>query len=144
MASDEVGFFKGAGRRPLFVLVLASILSTFLLLSSTGHSHHVSTLSRRVANPSTDLDFPDGSNGTSVSELRRRQDDYSCGPGRPCKNHACCGASGFCGYGQTYCGPGCTSNCDAHAECGKDAVVPGAKCPLNTCCSEFGFVSLFS
>ena len=33
--------------------------------------------------------------------------------------------------GATYCGTGCTSNCNAHAECGKDALVPGQACPLN-------------
>jgi hypothetical protein len=79
-------------------------------------------------------------NGSSL--LQRRQDDYSCGSGRPCCDGACCGESSFCGYGNTYCGPGCTSHCDAHAECGKDALIPGTKCPLNTCCSEFGYVCI--
>ena len=57
-------------------------------------------------------------------------DAYSCGPGNPCSNGACCGVSGYCGehlslsllhsapyqlfdvvgYGPTYCGTGCTSN----------------------------------
>ncbi|KAF7618668.1 hypothetical protein AFLA_000319 [Aspergillus flavus NRRL3357] len=31
------------------------------------------------------------------------------------------------------------SNCDARAECGKYASTPNTKCPLNNCCSEFGF-----
>ena len=70
-----------------------------------------------------------------------RRDDYSCGPKKPCSNGACCGRSGYCGYGSTYCGSGCVSNCDATAECGKDAKVPGTQCPLNTCCSQYGFVS---
>ena len=70
-----------------------------------------------------------------------RRDDYSCGPKNPCSNGACCGGSGYCGYGSTYCGAGCISNCDATAECGKDAKVPGTECPLNTCCSQYGFVS---
>jgi len=34
--------------------------------------------------------------------------------------------------GDTYCGDGCVSNCGAVAECGKDAVPSGKKCPLNT------------
>jgi len=75
---------------------------------------------------------------SNVSYLARR-DDYSCGPGRPCANGACCGGSGFCGYGPTYCGAGCVSNCGAHAECGQYALDSGKTCPLNTCCSEFGF-----
>lgn len=75
---------------------------------------------------------------SNVSELSRR-DDYSCGPGNPCSNGACCGASGYCGYGSTYCGTGCTSNCNAVAECGIDASPAGKTCPLNTCCSQYGF-----
>lgn len=82
----------------------------------------------------------DRHNSFSNSTLVRR-DDYSCGPQNPCSNGACCGGSGYCGYGSTYCGSGCVSNCDATAECGKDAKVPGTECPLNTCCSQYGFVS---
>ncbi|RWA12800.1 hypothetical protein EKO27_g2300 [Xylaria grammica] len=67
------------------------------------------------------------------------RDDYTCSPGKPCSNHACCGKSGYCGYGPTYCGTACTSNCDAKAECGQYASPAGKTCPLNTCCSEFGF-----
>ncbi|KAG9078041.1 hypothetical protein FS749_010005 [Ceratobasidium sp. UAMH 11750] len=66
-------------------------------------------------------------------------DDYSCSKAKPCVNGACCGASGFCGYGPTYCGTGCQSNCTATAECGQYASVPGTKCPLNVCCSQYGF-----
>jgi chitinase len=34
--------------------------------------------------------------------------------------------------GDAYCGSGCSSNCDAKAECGQNAVPAGKKCPLNT------------
>ncbi|KAL6690469.1 glycoside hydrolase family 18 protein [Trichoderma pleuroticola] len=67
------------------------------------------------------------------------QGDFTCGPDKPCFNNACCGDSGWCGYGPIYCGKGCQSNCDAVAECGKYAKTLGAVCPLNVCCSEFGF-----
>ena len=70
-----------------------------------------------------------------------RRDGFNCNSKKPCKNGACCGKSGYCGYGPTYCSAGCLSNCGAVAECGKNAKQPGQKCPLNTCCSEFGFVS---
>lgn len=70
-----------------------------------------------------------------------RRDDFSCSADKPCKNGACCGKSGFCGYDPVYCGDGCVSNCEAAAECGQFATTPGKQCPLNTCCSEFGFVS---
>ena len=67
------------------------------------------------------------------------QTDFTCGPNKPCGNHACCGVSGWCGYGPTYCGTGCQSNCNATSECGQYAATPGAGCPLNVCCSQFGF-----
>lgn len=68
-----------------------------------------------------------------------RREDYSCGKGRPCANGACCGESGFCGYGPASCGTGCISNCNAHAECGQYSDPANKKCPLNTCCSKHGF-----
>ncbi|RYP81113.1 hypothetical protein DL770_005976 [Monosporascus sp. CRB-9-2] len=71
---------------------------------------------------------------------RRLADDpYTCGPGRPCSNGACCGPSGNCGYAPAYCGTGCLSNCDAKAPCGQYAANPGQTCQLNACCSEHGF-----
>ncbi|KAF7339152.1 hypothetical protein MVEN_01992300 [Mycena venus] len=65
----------------------------------------------------------------------------SCTPDIPCSNGACCnGGSGFCGFGDEFCGKDvCTSNCDAKAECGKDAPPQNVTCPLNVCCSKFGF-----
>ncbi|KAI0714386.1 glycoside hydrolase superfamily [Cerioporus squamosus] len=41
--------------------------------------------------------------------------------------------------GNDFCGDGCTSNCDAVAECGPDAAPGHEDCPLNVCCSKFGF-----
>lgn len=73
-------------------------------------------------------------------------DAYSCNKTSPCENGACCGKSGYCGFGDKYCGTtgespndACWSNCDAHAECGKDAMPENKGCPLNVCCSPFGF-----
>lgn len=74
-----------------------------------------------------------------------KREDFTCDESNPCSNGACCGTSGYCGYGETYCGNGitpndnCWSNCDAHAECGKDALKVNATCPLNVCCSQYGF-----
>lgn len=67
------------------------------------------------------------------------QDDHTCGPDHPCKNKACCGKSGWCGYTPQFCGTGCQSNCDAKAECGEYASFKGKTCPLNVCCSQYGF-----
>ncbi|KAF7510841.1 hypothetical protein GJ744_005941 [Endocarpon pusillum] len=82
----------------------------------------------------------------------RAEDDYSCSESKPCKNGACCPkATGYCNYGEKYCGTNgqspndvCWSNCNAKAECGKDADPPGKKCPLNVCCSPFGFCGMTS
>lgn len=81
---------------------------------------------------------------TKALNLLRPRDGYTCGPDRPCSNGACCGSSGNCGYGSTYCGTGCTSNCNALAECGKDSKDGQTTCPLNTCCSQFGFCGITS
>ena len=64
---------------------------------------------------------------------------------KPCSNGACCGGAFtplFCGYGDTYCGSTCVSQCSAVAECGKDAKVPGTECPLNVCCSQYAPLSI--
>jgi len=80
----------------------------------------------------------------------RAEDDYSCSESKPCKNGACCPkATGYCNYGEKYCGTNgqspnevCWSNCNAKAECGRDADPPGKKCPLNVCCSKYGFCGM--
>lgn len=74
-----------------------------------------------------------------VAAVDSQGGDYTCGPDSPCSNGACCGESGWCGYGPTYCGDGCQSNCVATAECGEFAATPDAGCPLNVCCSQYGF-----
>ncbi|KAK2597436.1 hypothetical protein QQS21_005984 [Conoideocrella luteorostrata] len=91
---------------------------------------------------------------TELSSLFGRQvvggDDYTCGPDRPCKNKACCPKkTGQCNYGEEACGTSgispnevCWSNCDAKAECGKNAKVPGQKCLLNVCCGKWGFCGM--
>lgn len=92
-------------------------------------------------------------NGHAPSVARQvvETDDYSCSESKPCSNGACCSkSSGYCGYGPASCGttntPGpndaCWSNCDAKAECGRFAATPGTTCPLNVCCSQFGFCGM--
>ena len=64
---------------------------------------------------------------------------------RACEQGACCnGHSGLCGFGDAFCtevskGGNCTSNCDALAECGIGSAPGQENCPLNVCCSKFGF-----
>ncbi|KAJ4199396.1 hypothetical protein NW767_008204 [Fusarium falciforme] len=97
-------------------------------------------MSRRADNetPSGDnpIDQSGPDNGNSVQESGP---DFTCSKDRKCSNGACCGKDNWCGYGPTYCGKGCQSNCDAFAECGQYAKKPGQTCPLNVCCSEFGY-----
>ncbi|RSL60097.1 hypothetical protein CEP53_005571 [Fusarium sp. AF-6] len=76
-------------------------------------------------------------------------DPYSCSEEKPCSNGACCSKTGVCNYGPEACGTNgkspndkCWSNCDAHAECGRYAKTPGQKCPLNVCCSRYGFCGM--
>ena len=119
-------------------LLLGGILALFIYnCYSPGVKPPSNLISAQHAEASG---LEDGPYAFSNASLVRR-DDYSCGPMKPCSNGACCGGSGYCGYGPTYCGPGCVSNCDATAECGRYAEVPGTECPLNTCCSQYGFVS---
>ncbi|KAI1180783.1 carbohydrate-binding module family 18 [Nemania sp. FL0916] len=85
--------------------------------------------------------------GLLMSRQASGDDDYSCSESKPCKNGACCPkATGFCNYGPEACGTTgtspndvCWSNCDAHAECGRNSDPPGKECPLNVCCSQYGF-----
>ncbi|KAI1105614.1 hypothetical protein F4804DRAFT_341082 [Jackrogersella minutella] len=64
----------------------------------------------------------------------------SCAPGVPCTNGACCSNTGVCSYAPSSCGPDvCISDCDAKAPCGQYANPDNATCPLNVCCSQYGF-----
>lgn len=119
-------------------------LSLLLIsLSALGiHAEHDAAADSDLAQTqhgSSTLAAFDASAAPPAQLLGQDIDDHSCGPNRPCKNGACCGESGWCGYSPKYCGAGCQSNCDAKAECGNYAKVPGKTCPLNVCCSEFGF-----
>jgi hypothetical protein len=112
--------------------------------------HDVSDLAAKIrpengiCNPNQILS---SSNNTSRAGLVALADDpYVCSEDKPCGNGACCGKTGNCGYGEDYCGTNgespndvCWSNCDAHAECGRHADPPGKTCPLNVCCSQYGF-----
>ncbi|KAI4591932.1 hypothetical protein KJ359_012063 [Pestalotiopsis sp. 9143b] len=50
--------------------------------------------------------------------------------------------NGVCGLGPDFCGDGCTSTCDYKSECDPGWGIEWsnrADCPLNVCCSDFGF-----
>lgn len=71
-------------------------------------------------------------------------DDTSgtCSETSPCVS-GCCSSTGSCGFGDDYCGDTCISSCDATAECGQYAAVPGTTCPLNVCCSQYGYAQRY-
>jgi len=68
----------------------------------------------------------------------------TCNANTPCPNGACCGSNGLCGYSPAECGSGCASNCDAKAECGQYGKPGQQNCPLNVCCSKFGWANSHS
>jgi hypothetical protein len=124
-------------RPPLFTLPLSFFFFLFLI-------NYVSAQSIPQANSSAILQDESPKNASMsalafVMAAEGGQNDFTCGPGKPCVNGACCGKDGWCGYSPTYCGDGCQSNCDAKAPCGEYADTPGKTCPLNVCCSKHGF-----
>lgn len=48
-------------------------------------------------------------------------------------------ALGQCGYRDEHCKQSCVANCDAKAPCGVSSKDGAQTCPLNLCCSHFGF-----
>ncbi|OTB01251.1 glycoside hydrolase family 18 protein [Hypoxylon sp. CI-4A] len=83
----------------------------------------------------------------SPFQRRDNEDESTCTKKKGCPK-GCCGpldpatGKGTCGTGPKFCGDGCTSQCNYKSECD-----PGwgmkwsnmSKCPLNVCCSEYGF-----
>jgi chitinase len=80
-----------------------------------------------------------GGNVSSAATIRTTQDDSQCGDGRECEGGQCCSPGGKCGYKLEHCGPGCKSNCNAKAICGIDSADGQTRCPLNLCCSYYGW-----
>ncbi|KAK4465900.1 glycoside hydrolase superfamily [Cladorrhinum samala] len=76
----------------------------------------------------------------------KQEPDYTCSETKPC-SLGCCGplddeGNGVCGAGPDFCGTGCTSQCDWKSECDPGWGLQWSNattCPLNVCCSTFGF-----
>jgi chitinase len=83
-----------------------------------------------------------------IPKLLRRSSpstpDYLCDTDRPCTDSSCCNiVTKTCGRDPTHSAVNvCISNCDARAECGIGAADPSASCPLNVCCSQFGYCGI--
>ncbi|RKK80139.1 hypothetical protein BFJ71_g16019 [Fusarium oxysporum] len=70
-------------------------------------------------------------------------EDIHCDKNKPCEV-GCCGTNNVCGTGPDYCSKAkCINSCTYKAECnpGKwdSQYFNATKCPLNVCCSKFGF-----
>lgn len=94
------------------------------------------------AHPGERIDHLDS--GSGFGSLDKRQSSSlptgTCAPGVPCSNGACCSNTGVCSYAPSSCAPDvCISKCDAKAPCGEHADPNNATCPLNVCCSQYGF-----
>lgn len=75
----------------------------------------------------------------SLTTFVSSQQGFSCTSDDPCKV-GCCSRSGSCGFGPDWCAPeNCVGTCNATAECGQYAKEPDLECPLNVCCSRWGF-----
>ncbi|TGO28825.1 hypothetical protein BPAE_0022g00150 [Botrytis paeoniae] len=62
----------------------------------------------------------------------------NCSPSKPCAQ-GYYSSEGSCGFGSAYCGEGCQGTCDAQSECGQNAPAGDLLCPLNVCCSYYGY-----
>lgn len=98
-------FFIKRSTGGLFALVIVLLFAISAHLHSCNNPTHDHVLQTKVSRGIKDLRdglsdvFGDSTYQTANASLVRR-DDYSCGPGNPCSNGACCGVSGYCGYGQ--------------------------------------------
>lgn len=116
-------------------LIMAFVFSRFLLLTLSIQTQTASASAvEGIYDPFSSIYARQ-----TVTSNSSGHGDYTCSSDLPCTNGACCGESGWCGYGPTYCGDGCQSNCNATAECGEYAAEVGQTCPLNVCCSQWGF-----
>jgi chitinase len=94
------------------------------------------------------------------SKRQSTTNEGQCSPSSPRPDGSCCNINGGCGYGPANCGAGnCTSNCmcppphpiavsketdqicigNATALCGRDSLNGNVSCPLNVCCSYYGY-----
>ena len=80
---------------------------------------------------------------STLVSLRERDAPAQCSPTSPCVDESCCNSQGKCGFTPYNCkntaATTCISNCDATAMCGIDSLNGKQKCPLNICCSYFGY-----
>ena len=96
MADRHVSKRRGAGE--LFILLLGTLLA---FAAYAWYNPGVNLLPNSiVVQHANVLDFQDTSDQLSNLTLERRQ-SFQCSSSNPCSNGACCGGSGYCGYGES-------------------------------------------
>lgn len=80
--------------------ILSQDTSGYGLDSSFGHGVDILETEPMIDRPSNDNDSIPGTSLHPQHQSHVFRRDFTCGPGQPCSNSACCGASGFCGYGE--------------------------------------------
>ncbi|KAK3313314.1 glycoside hydrolase superfamily [Apodospora peruviana] len=134
--------------------LLACLALSPAVVGHLGHSHlhHKKHMHSRHHAEEHTATMASQAHFQRTGRLARRQDepddsdDFACTASKGCKI-GCCGplddaGNGVCGLGPNFCGEGCTSSCHYKSECdpGWGAKWSNATdCPLNVCCSAFGF-----
>ena len=100
-------------------------LLSFLLLTACLSLWRTSFISDRNSHLNSRTVLSDLAKDLSLSQ-NVSTTESTCKKGVRCKLNACCGSfyggdEGTCGFGPTFCGDDCDSQCDAKAECGKYA-----------------------
>jgi hypothetical protein len=104
----EQHYFKRRTTGGLFALVaviLFAITAHIYSCADPDHDHVLQTkVTRSVDSVKDGVSevFDIRSSAETNVSLFRRDDDYSCSASNPCGNGACCGGSGYCGYGEQY------------------------------------------
>ncbi|TLD22800.1 hypothetical protein PspLS_07507 [Pyricularia sp. CBS 133598] len=116
---------------PSLVILLSCLALTLVLLAQA-----------RAVDDTTFFD-----QARTLGDVSAAEEDYTCSKTKGCKL-GCCGqldpttGVGVCGLGPTFCGEGCISTCHYKSECDPGWGIEwsnASTCPLNVCCSEFGF-----
>ncbi|KAF2621430.1 glycoside hydrolase family 18 protein, partial [Macroventuria anomochaeta] len=126
-----------------------SLFSALLALTAVGPSNGNSNLTFFGA-PRASLDGVLSVLSIEEDYILRQTDSVSntsfgaagplqCSASNPCADGSCCNSQGQCGFRDEHCKSNCVANCDATAPCGVNSKGGSRTCPLNVCCSYFGF-----
>ncbi|KAH8896309.1 glycoside hydrolase [Thozetella sp. PMI_491] len=121
---------------------MVSYLSGRTLLASLVLLQWAITISSAASSFATQAKIQDA----QLAATAASDTDYTCSATKGCAI-GCCGkldstGAGVCGAGPDFCGDGCTSQCTWKSECDPGWGIQwsnASTCPLNVCCSKYGF-----